>query len=535
MNDRTVLIGLDGATFSILDPLMTDGTMPFLKEFTATGIRAELLSVVPPITPPAWTSLVTGRSPGHHGILDFFQKEGDNNYIRFTTSNDVHCETIWSIVSRYGSKVTTLNFPLLLPPPAINGNVVSGGWMTWRQLPLGCYPDNLYNTLKALPEFNPRILAMDLTHEEKAIEGCPKEDYEDWIKMHIRREEQWFNILRHLMNDDPCELTAILFDGVDKLQHLCWRFLDPKCLRQHLSPWEHTVRNLCLDYFRQLDTFLAEIVNLAGSNSTIVMASDHGFGAQEETFFVNTWLEQNGYLAWADDKPPVAGESATLGIGQLARHTYMLDWEKTLAYASTPSSNGIHIVVANGDHKKGIQKVDYERFRSQLMESLYTLKSPITGEQLVTHIWTREEAFAGPYMNLAPDLTLALRDGGLVSILASDMPVKSRSEPSGTHRPEGIIISRGPGIRQGIDLKQISILDCAPLLLYTLGMAIPEDMEGRTPTEIFEPSMLRSRPVSIGKIFTRAPVKEKSPSEVVYDAEAEATIAARLRDLGYIE
>jgi hypothetical protein len=170
------------------------------------------------------------------------------------------------------------------------------------------------------------------------------------------------------------------------------------------------------------------------------------------------------------------------------------------------------------------------------MESLYGLVSPTTGKQVVTRIWTREEAFEGPYMHLAPDLTLRLRDGGMVSILASDMSVKPRREPSGTHRPEGIIISRGPGIRQGTTLNQISILDVAPLLLYSLGLPVPEDMEGRVPTEVFEPSLLKLRPVLIGECSKSVtPPAGKKTAELIYDAEAEAEVAARLRDLGYIE
>ena len=64
---RVMLIGLDGATFSVLEELADSGVMPFLGELLRTGARAELLSTVPPLTPPAWTSLATGRSPGHDG------------------------------------------------------------------------------------------------------------------------------------------------------------------------------------------------------------------------------------------------------------------------------------------------------------------------------------------------------------------------------------------------------------------------------------------------------------------------------------
>lgn len=537
MKNQTILIGIDGATFSILDPLMDEGVMPFLKQFIASGVRAELRSVIPPLTPPAWTSLMTGRSPGHHGVFDFFLKESpDSHHIRFATSHDVRCETIWSIVSRHGMKVTSLNFPLMFPPPRINGNVVPGGWMPWRQLRLGCYPPDLYDRLKVLPGFNARELAMDMAHEEKAVEGCQREEYEGWIEQHIRREQHWFDILRYLMHEDPGQLTALLFDGVDKLQHLCWRFLDPAYLNQRPSPWEQRIRDLCLQYFRQLDQLLANIADLTSPDAMIIIASDHGFGAQTETFFVNTWLGQNGYLAWANESPARETDSAKLGMSQLGRHVYLLDWERTTAYAPTPSSNGIHMVVPGRGRERGVSPADYGRFRAELMESLRQVTSPATGEPVVSHVWTREEAFDGPYMELAPDLTLALRDGGLVSILASDAPVKLRSEPSGTHRPEGVFMAAGPGVRQGVSLPQLSILDVAPMVLYSLGLAIPGNMEGRVPTGAFKPSWLQARPVgATAAAEPSVPASPQATVEIVYTEEEEAELAARLRALGYIE
>lgn len=537
MRTQIILIGIDGATFSILDPLTDEGVMPFLKQFTASGVRAELLSVIPPLTPPAWTSLMTGSNPGRHGVFDFFLKESpDSPNIRFASSRDVGCETIWSIVSRNGMRFTSLNFPLMFPPPRINGNVVPGGWMPWRQLRLGCYPPDLYDRLRTLTGFNARELALDITHEEKAVEGCQHEEYERWIEQHIRREQQWFEILRYLMREDSCELTALLFDGVDKLQHLCWRFLDPAYMSESPSPWEQRVRDLCLQYFRRLDQLLADIATLAGPEATIIMASDHGFGAQVETFFVNTWLEQNGYLTWADKAVSREADSAKLGMSQLARHVYLLDWERTTAYAPTPSGNGIHIVQATSGSEPGIPPADYDRFRAQLMDSLCEVISPTTGEPVVSRIWTREEAFEGPHVDLAPDLTLALQDGGLISILASDAPVKPRTEVSGTHRPEGILVAAGPGVRQGISLPQLSILDVAPMMLYALGLAIPEDMEGRVPPETYHASWLQACPVrTTASSELSVPTSPQATVELVYTEEEERELAERLRALGYIE
>src|SRR5437879_11613074 len=99
MSASTLLIGLDGATFSILDSLMDECVMPSLKNLIASGARAELVSVIPALTPPAWTSLMTGRSPGNHGIFDFLRFElrmGDRQ-LRVLDSSDVACETIWSM------------------------------------------------------------------------------------------------------------------------------------------------------------------------------------------------------------------------------------------------------------------------------------------------------------------------------------------------------------------------------------------------------------------------------------------------------
>jgi len=226
MSHKAVLIGLDGATFSILDPLMQEGVMPFLKSLIASGVRAELTSVIPALTPPAWTSLMTGRSPGNHSIFDFlrFELRSGTRQLRVLDSGDVACPTIWSMLARQGRKATVLNFPMTFPVRGVDGNVVPG-WVPWRHLRLACYPSTLYERLTtSVPNFNPRQLAMDMSLEERALEGChTKEDYETLIRLHIERERQWFSVLRHLMREEPADLTAVLFDGVDKLQHFLQR------------------------------------------------------------------------------------------------------------------------------------------------------------------------------------------------------------------------------------------------------------------------------------------------------------------------
>ena len=534
MTERVVLIGLDGGTFSTLDPLMEDGVMPFLKGFLASGVRGDLLSVMPPLTPPGWASLVTGRTPGNHGILDFFRFESpQSRYIRLVNSRDVKCETLWSIISRQGLKATALNFPLMTPPPPMSGYAVPG-WAPWRYLRRMCSTRELYDRIKTVPGFNVQDLAMDLELEGKAIEGSSKEEYEDWIRFHIRREKQWFEILRYLMQEDPCDLTAVLFDGVDKLQHLLWRFIDPNYVPTYPSAWEQRIRDLCLEYFRQLDGFIAETVAMAGPEASVFLASDHGFGPSTEVFYLNAWLHRQGYLEWATQAPEDSGEVGKLGLDMTSRWSFMVDWNRTTAYGLTPSSNGVHIAVAGRRGQHGIDPKEYERVRSILMDQLREFTDPATGGRVVTQIRTREEAFSGTQMDMAPDLTLSLRDGGFVSILKSDVTLKPRPEVMGTHRPEGIFMAKGPGICRGRSLPALSIADVAPTLLYTLGLPVPSDLEGCVAEQIFEPVALRKRPARVGEP-TQVPEAFPQRLDQKEEKEGEAQVLERLKQLGYVE
>jgi predicted AlkP superfamily phosphohydrolase/phosphomutase len=534
MTDRVLLIGLDGGTFTTLDPLIDGGIMPFLKEFLASGVRGELLSVIPPLTPPGWASLVTGRTPGNHGVMDFFRFESpDSRYVRLVDSRDVKCETIWSIVSRQSRRATVLNFPLMTPARPLAGNAVPG-WAPWRYLHRLCFPRDLYDKIKTVPGFKAQELAMDPKIEAKAIEGSIPEEYEEWILFHIRRERQWFEILRYLMHEAPADLTAVLFDGVDKLQHLLWRFIDPVYVPPHPSTWERRIRELCLDYFRQLDGLIAEIVAMVGPEASVFLASDHGFGPSTEIFYLNTWLHQQGYLTWATDAQEDGSEAGRLGLGRISRVPSMVDWSQTTVYGLTPSSNGVHIAVAGRKGQEGIDPQAYVRVRATLMDQLSRFIDPATGGRVVTQVWTREEAFPGTQMDMAPDLTLAIRDGGFVSILKSAVALKPRPEVVGTHRPQGIFMARGPRIRQGLSLPALSITDVAPTLLYSLGLPIPSDLEGRPAAQIFEAASLQHHPIRVGGP-TYVPEAFPQGRELPEDQEGEAQVLERLKNLGYVE
>jgi predicted AlkP superfamily phosphohydrolase/phosphomutase len=531
---RVVLVGLDGATFSVLNPLMEDGTMPFLKEFTTEGVHGILYSTPHPLTPPAWTSLMTGRSPGNHGVFDFVRAEwrGDRPGYTLATSADNRCETIWSIASRQGCRVSSLNFPCMFPPPHINGFVVPG-FVPWSYLSRAVYPADLYPRLKAQPEFKARELAMDWGIERKALQGLREEEFDPWIRFHIAREQQWFGIVKYLMQEEPCHLTAVLFDGVDKLQHLCYHLLDPHLASRATSAWARHIRSLCLEYFRQLDGFLAQIAAMAGDEARVFIASDHGFtAAGDQIFYANVWLQQHGYLNWADGVP--LDEEGQVTLEGFTETGTLFNWDRTTAAALTASSNAIYIRQSRAPDAPGVPADEYPAFRERLIESLLAFADPKTGQPVIERVLTREEAFPGNCVEDAPDLTLVLPDRSLLSVLRADAPIKQRRSPYGTHHPHGIFFGRGPGIRTGVEIPPFPIVGITPTLLYSLGLPVPKDMEGAVAISAFEPVFVEAHPIDEGTASLSTETPHDAQQQSRLEADEEAQVLERLRALGYL-
>ncbi|HOW74846.1 MAG TPA: alkaline phosphatase family protein [Candidatus Competibacteraceae bacterium] len=531
---RTLFIGLDGATFTLLDVLTqpaSDGeiVMPFLRSFIAGGTRAVLRSTPNPLTPPAWVSLMTGRWPGQHGVFDFL-RVAEQNGEGFTTlydARDIRVETIWAIASRQQQRVAALNFPITAPPRPVNGFLLPG-FVPWKHLRRNSYPESLYERLKALDGFNPKELAWDFERENQSLDDLSETECEAWVGYHLPREEQWFRVARHLLASEQPDLMAVMFDGTDKIQHQAWRFLESALVSSDPSPWERRMRALCLRYFRQLDQYLEQLVALAGPKAQVFMASDHGFTHSTEVVRINRYLYEKGYLYW---KSSDGSEQFTRREAS-AFFTH-LDWKKTLAYCHTPSSNGITIRIARHPGEPGIAAADYPAFRARLIGDLETLCDPHSGERIIRAIRTREEAFPGPAMHQAPDLLLTLRDFGFVSIKNLEPVVLPRPYPVGTHHPEGIFLAAGPGIVAGQRGEPCDIVDVAATLLYSLGLEIPEDLEGRTPEAFFTAEQRVAHPIRQGA--PTLPVADGTRQAVEASAAEKAKIIEQLHMLGYME
>jgi len=527
----TLLIGLDGATFSVLDGLMERGIMPFLDELCRGGARAVLQSTAHPLTPPAWTTVMTGRGPGQHGIFDFLKWTVREEQAYFTLNNfrDIRCETIFSMVNRSGGKATVLNFPLTAPPPKLDGAVVPG-LVSWRHLRRNVWPAELFDELRGLPGFSAKALSWDFENERKALHDLPDHELEAWVRFHIEREDQWARIARHLLQRRPTPLFAVMFDGVDKLQHACWRWLDPKFRPGHLTPVEQRIDELCLAYFRRLDDHVRDLVRLAGAGARTIIVSDHGFGPSTRLFRVNKWLEQQGCLQWQADVGAADPPRPALAGGR----TVPLDWARTVAYAPSAASNGICIRVRGPHDATGIDPADYAALRARLVDGLLAIEDPLGQGRLVRRVLVREAAFPGAWCHAAPDLTLELCDHSFVSVLNEEPIACARRGVVGTHAPNGIVVAHGPDVACGARPGPQSILNVAATVLYSLGLPIPEDLESVVMHELFTAERWRGVPPRMGApTQPAASAPDRAGAEAT--TEQDSLVLDQLRALGYLE
>lgn len=530
---KTLLIGLDGATFTVLNPLI-DGSapegvvMPFLASLVKEGYSAVLKSTNHPLTPPAWTSVVTGRTPGHHGIYDFvrFEDMGSEMYFTLFDSRDIRTETLWHVAGRNGKSIVSLNFPMMAPPMEVNGSLVPG-FVSWKHLRRNTYPATLYDRIAALEGFDPKELSWDFEREGLIGEIMADEDLAVWVGQHLPRDRQWFNIAHHLLKEDKPDLLALMLDGTDKIQHQAWHVMDPALWTGEASEGRRKVRALVVEYFRQVDGYLKALHAAAGPGCHVVIVSDHGFTGSTEVVRINKYLESLGYLVYRQHDGSEAAKRRDMA------NFANLDWTRTKAFCPTPSSNGIVIRMKSDKNPGGVEPAEYEAFREKLTADLLALAHPETGQKVITRVLTREEGFPGPAMAQAPDLTVTLCDHGFVSVRDRTPFVVSRPVPFGTHHPDGIFIMAGPGVRRARG-REMSIVDTTAVLAHAMGMDIPEEFEGHVPEDLYSEAWLDGHPVRVTGHTDAERAAAPRHDDDVSDAQRQSMLS-QLRLLGYIE
>jgi predicted AlkP superfamily phosphohydrolase/phosphomutase len=557
---KVFVLGLDGATLDLIAPWVKQGELPTFARLMREGACGELTTVIPPMTAPAWTTFMTGKNPGQHGIIDFVRRRPGSYDIRPVNASDRQARSIWDIAGAAGRRVGAINVPMTYPPEPMNGYMVTG-LLTPSRESRYTYPPELAG------ELDRAVGGYRIHMKPSYSRGNVGEFLDDLPELTAKQVAA----ARYLMRKDRWDLLTLVLRGPDGAQHATWHATDPA---HPLYTPEHAARygTAILDVYRQVDAHLAELVSSLDEDTTLVVMSDHGFGGLHEFIYVNNWLlhwefmrvrralpSRLRHLAFRLGLSPVEVYDVMLRLGLgfvkgavtkgknrgLLSSLFLsfadVDWSRTEAYAV---GNGGQIFVnLKGREPQGIVApgAEYERVVERIVERLHDMRDPGSGARLDMDVYRRDELYAGQCLDMMPDVVFLPRDLKRMPFgeyeFGSHKLIGPAWSISGTHRMNGMLLLWGAGVQEGARPEGARMVDIAPTILALLGVPIPGDMDGRVLQEVLQEgavSPLVAGPE--GGAGGASPAARHPHAGAGYglsDDEA-AEISARLRGLGYV-
>lgn len=549
-------IGLDGGTLSLLEPLAERGVMPGLASLMEVGSRGILRSTVPPVTAPAWTSFITGKNPGNHGIYQFFSFDplsadslgmGQKSYLAIpgivVNSTRIPGEKLWSRLDRGGLRQIIINVPMTYPPEPVNGLMITG-MLTPPGSGKFTFPPELS---RELDDYE-----IDLNPREKDFSG------DDSI--FLRRVEEILDkrirISLKLMTEHPWDFFTVVFTETDRLQHRFFDLLAPG-REEKVNPERMKLAKTVERLYRKMDEGITRLVEAAGEGVRLAVLSDHGFGPAPEQLVDLRVLTADLGLAPAGDfkpKPALKGwwRKFTPTKGRIYRYFGFLPngllnraeafykrrrigRQRAILFKMHENIGGVWINLRDASGRATDEK-DRVALAAELKDRLAGIRW--LGRGIIESVYTKSDLYSGPYQISAPDLVfvldeeygilepdLAREQGELVVRVTGDRPRKK-----GTHRMEGMYLLAGPNIRKGEDAGEAAIEDMTATILYMTGLPVGDDMDGSVIAGAFEEGYLMEHPVG-----RTAAVVPSDAAPKAYEPDEEAAIKARLEGIGYLD
>jgi len=566
---QVIVIGIDSATFSLMGPWMQAGELPTLARLMKEGVHGPLTSTTPPVSPPAWTSFMTGKNPGKHGIFGFFEPVPSSYTVRHTNGGSRRAKTIWKILSESGKRVGIINVPMTFPPEEVAGYLIAG-MDTPDERSRFIYPPALQEELTR--EFGK--IETIVYHFVQKLGKNYRSAYRAY-KLWERLEERRAQLCQHLMRTRPTDLVMIHFFAVDQIQHYFWHYMDSS--HPLYDPaGARLLGGVIKEIYRTIDRLVGELLSLLPQETSVIVLSDHGAGPlSTRRIFINNFLASLGLLHFkeAERAAPSMSAAAHLAMKRvdtfIRRHlpsrlktwltwafpetrdlfesyiaTGQIDWSATKAYCNEKFGSSIWVNL-KGIRPNGIVEpgADYEELLTFITQKLYEIKDPETGSQMITRVHRKEEIYSGPFLDNAPDLLIdewlaftfhpsaTFGNDSRRPIVVSERPAGgSVGKKTGSHRYEGILLLKGEPFKEGQPLAGPQLIDLAPTILHLMGLPVPEDMDGKVLTEALKDDYRARHPVVFRKADDRDQMNERD-----YSDQDARKVEERLRSLGYLE
>lgn len=429
-----MLVGLDGTPCTLLKRFINDGTMPNMRELSGRGTLLQMDTSIPDISSVAWTSFMTGANPGRHGIYGFIDLQPNSYKIYFPNSKHIKSETVWSAAGRAGRRSIVINVPSTYPAQPLDGILVAG--FVAVDLNKATYPQELV----------PRLREMDYRIDVDARKV--QESHDALMEDVLVTLERRVKLLLHLFDKEQWDLFVGVVTETDRLQHF---FMDA------IEDAGHKYHSAFREFYRRVDGFLGQIAERL-KDETLLIMSDHGFTPIKRQVYLNRWLVDNGYLKLKEN---------ARSIEDIA--------DGSLAFAMDPGRIYVNV---KGKYPNGaVERADALRVIDEIKRGLMEISAE--GKSIVKRIYTRDELFFGPAVELAPDLCVQSVYGYDLKGAVNKKELMDREVFTGMHtQDDSTLFISAPA--DGLRADKPHITDVAPTLLDAMGLAVSDGMDGRS-------------------------------------------------------
>ena len=501
---RVIVIGLDGATWDIIKPLINKGDLPTFKRLMKEGIYGVLESTPVPISPASWTTITTGVNPAKHGIFDFSVRRDDSYNIRPVSPKDIKCPRIWNILQKYGKKCYIINVSLTYPPEKINGAMISG-FPCVEEKNIS-YPSDFINELKKNIDPDIHFQPRASPHEEDIF-------FDEVFKV----TEYTKDAIIYILKKKNFDFLMCVFIGPDAVCHAFFKYFD----KNHpLYKENEKFARAIPDMYKKLDDALKLIIDNLKENDKLFIVSDHGHAPVYYAVALNKWLMKHGYLKlkrklstlfkfllfnFGLTYENLFNLVKKLGLSRMAqREAYKeqsviqkimnlimigwndVDWNRTIAYSQ--GNFGQIFINLSGREPHGIvPPTEYDHLVDKIISELRHFKH--NNEVVFDIILRGRNVFNGPFIEKAPDIIcLHSKSKYMVSRFfefGSKKIVTVHPVWSGAHDRYGVFIywsNKKDYIPS--EIKNVKVEDVTPTILKLFNIPIPNYVDGKIVEEI---------------------------------------------------
>lgn len=455
---RLVIIGLDCLTPQwALDAWLDE--MPHLRGLVERGVGVPLRSTVPPITVPAWTTMMTSKDPGMLGVYGFRNRMSyEYDSLKVTNATAITARTAWNYLSRSRLKSLIVGVPQTYPPKPLNGIMVSG-FMTPSKDVTFTYPEAIKEVLDQAAGGEYVIDVKDFRTDDK-----------DKLLASARQmTTARFRAFRALLKVDDFDFAMMVEMGPDRLHHGFWRFCDPK---HRLYEPGNRFETVLHDYYLELDEEIGRTIEVAGAGASVMVVSDHGAKAMDGAICVNEWLQREGYLTLKQQ--PTERTRLTPD---------MVDWPKTKVWGEGGYYGRIFLNVQGREPEGCIPPGAYQSVREELKARIEALGDE-DGNPIGTRALRPEDVYR-EINNIAPDLIvyfgdLDWRSAGSVGVGSVHLRENDTGPDDANHQPDGVLAWDPAGAGTPRKAERYEIYDVGPTVLRFFGLEVPDDMIGKS-------------------------------------------------------